>query len=110
METIIKYSMLVSLVRSYIRKDYGDVPSKYNCNCKCFDIFFHQLIYCLTVFQYWDMWAMQQCLHLCEMVADDIEEYRKWQRQMEKNIQRLILGEVANILLQISKAPYVKIS
>ena len=80
--------MLVSLVRSYIRKDYRDVPLGSIIAIVSVLIYFLSLIDLLPdsipVLGYVDDAAV--FAFVWKMVADDIEEYRKWQEANGKRI------------------------
>lgn len=80
--------MLVSLVRSYIRKDYRDVPLGSIIAIVSALIYFLSPIDLLPdsipVLGYVDDAAV--FAFVWKMVADDIEEYRKWQEANEKRI------------------------
>jgi len=68
--------MLVSLVRSYIRKDYRDVPlGSIIAIVSALIYFLSPIVDDAAVFAF--VW---------KMVADDIEEYRKWQEANGKRI------------------------
>ena len=80
--------MLVSLVRSYIRKDYRDVPLGSIIAIVSALIYFLSPIDLLPdsipVLGYVDDAAV--FAFVWKMVADDIEEYRKWQEANGKRI------------------------
>jgi len=80
--------MLVSLVRSYIRKDYRDVPLGSIIAIVSVLIYFLSPIDLLPdsipVLGYVDDAAV--FAFVWKMVADDIEEYRKWQEANGKRI------------------------
>lgn len=80
--------MLVSLVRSYIRKDYRDVPLGSIIAIVSALIYFLSPIDLLPdsipVLGYVDDAAV--FAFVWKMVADDIEEYRKWQEENGKRI------------------------
>lgn len=80
--------MLVSLVRSYIRKDYRDVPLGSIIAIVSALIYFLSPIDLLPdsipVLGYVDDGAV--FAFVWKMVADDIEEYRKWQEANGKRI------------------------
>jgi uncharacterized membrane protein YkvA (DUF1232 family) len=80
--------MLVSLVRSYIRKDYRDVPLGSIIAIVSALIYFLSPIDLLSdsipVLGYVDDAAV--FAFVWKMVADDIEEYRKWQEANGKRI------------------------
>ncbi|HLW07075.1 MAG TPA: YkvA family protein [Marinilabiliaceae bacterium] len=80
--------MLVSLVRSYIRKDYRDVPLGSIIAIVSALIYFLSQIDLLPdsipVLGYVDDAAV--FAFVWKMVADDIEEYRKWQEANGKRI------------------------
>ena len=80
--------MLVSLVRSYIRKDYRDVPQGSIIAIVSALIYFLSPIDLLPdsipVLGYVDDAAV--FAFVWKMVADDIEEYRKWQEANGKRI------------------------
>jgi len=80
--------MLVSLVRSYIRKDYRDVPQGSIIAIVSALIYFLSPIDllpdCIPVLGYVDDAAV--FAFVWKMVADDIEEYRKWQEANGKRI------------------------
>jgi len=80
--------MLVSLVRSYIRKDYRDVPLGSIIAIVSALIYFLSTIDLLPdsipVLGYVDDAAV--FAFVWKMVADDIEEYRKWQEANGKRI------------------------
>jgi uncharacterized membrane protein YkvA (DUF1232 family) len=80
--------MLVSLVRSYIRKDYRDVPLGSIIAIVSALIYFLSpndlLPDSIPVLGYVDEAAV--FAFVWKMVADDIEEYRKWQEANGKRI------------------------
>ena len=80
--------MLVSLVRSYIRKDYRDVPLGSIIAIVSALIYFLSPIDLLPdsipVLGYVDDAAV--FAFVWKMVSDDIEEYRKWQEANGKRI------------------------